>query len=257
MPVDGPLPQTGDAQDIGADAMRCFNARTPRDWKPKDLGGTDDYGLDIQVQTTPGQRATDVFRVQLKGMTKPELSSDGSFISVQLKASTVRYYDRMVEPILLVVCDLSVDPDPVDCHLFYAWIRDELRRVDVSTLDPTQSYVTLRVPIPNRLTSGSDLSADIDRQNELARAGQALDMTIEEAHPGMRVEERLDVVRGITSGLNERSVTFLDALAAPVDQHWIEPAAGTLAWHLKAADRLLKTSLLDRADGELAKAGEM
>ena len=257
MPVEGPLPQTGDAQDIGAYAMKCFNARTPDDWKPKDLGGTDDYGLDIQVQTTPGQRATDIFRVQLKGMTKPELSADGSFISVTLKASTVRYYDRIVEPILLVVCDLSVDPDPVDCRLHYAWIRDELRRIDVSTLDPKQSHVNLRVPIANRLTRATDLSADLDRHNELARAGQALDMTIEEAHPGMRVEERVDVVRRITSGVSERSVAFLDALAAPVDQHWIEPAAGTLAWRLKTADRLLKTSLLDRADGEFAKAGEM
>ncbi|MER1969161.1 DUF4365 domain-containing protein [Castellaniella sp. GW247-6E4] len=98
MPVEGPLPQTGNQQDIGADAERCFRARMPRNWRPHSLDGDDDYGLDYQVQTTPGQRATDIFRVQLKGTTSPDLSSNGEFISIQLKASTVRFYDRIVEP---------------------------------------------------------------------------------------------------------------------------------------------------------------
>ena len=112
MPVEGPLPKTGDQQDIGAD--RCFRARIPWNWRPHGLEGSDDYGLDYQIQTTPGQRATDIFRVQLKGTRYPDLSLDGEFISIQLKASTVRFYDRIVEPILLVVCDLSADADPVD-----------------------------------------------------------------------------------------------------------------------------------------------
>jgi len=46
MPVEGPLPQTGDQQDIGAEADRCFRARMPRNWRPHGLEGTDDYGLD-------------------------------------------------------------------------------------------------------------------------------------------------------------------------------------------------------------------
>ena len=60
MPVEGPLPQTGDQQDIGADADRCFRARIPRDWRAHGVDGTDDYGIDYQIQTTPGQRATDI-----------------------------------------------------------------------------------------------------------------------------------------------------------------------------------------------------
>lgn len=257
MPVEGPLPQTGDQQDIGADADRCFRARMPRNWRPHGLEGTDDYGLDYQVQTTPGQRATDIFRVQLKGTRSPDLSSDGKFISIQLKASTVRFYDRIVEPILLVVCDLSADADPVDCPLYYAWIRDELRRIAVSKLDPDQKYVTLRVPTSNRLKHSTDLSADIDAQNELARAGHAMCMNVEQTHPGLRVEERVGVVQRISSGMSTRSAAFIDALASPAEQHWIDPAPGSLAWHLRTAERLLRTASLDRAAAELDTAAAM
>lgn len=254
MPVEGPLPQTGDQQDIGADADRAFRARMPRDWRPHGLEGTDDYGLDYQIQTTPGQRATDVFRVQLKGTRSPDRSADGQFISIQLKASTIRYYDRMVEPTLLVVCDLSADVDPVDCPLYYAWLRDELRRISVSRLDPSQKYVTLRVPISNRLRSSTDIGKDIDAQNELSRAGHALGMGVEQVHPGMRVEERVGVVQKIASGFAARSASFFDALAARPEQHWISPAQGSLAWHLKEADRLLKTGMLPKAAVELDAA---
>jgi len=257
MPVEGPLPQTGDQQDIGADADRCFIARMPRNWKPHGLAGTDDYGLDYQIQTTPGQRATDVFRVQLKGTRSPGSSSDGEFISIQLKASTIRYYDRIVEPVLLVVCDLSADPDPVDCPLYYAWVRDELCRISVATLDPEQKYVNLRVHKSNRLMCSTDLSADIDAQNELSRAGHAMFQSVEQTHPGMQVEDRVTVVQKISSGIAIRSAAFIDALASPAEQHWIEPAHGSLAWHLKAAERLLKVSSLDRASAELDAAEAM
>jgi tetratricopeptide (TPR) repeat protein len=257
MPVEGPLPQTGDQHDINADADRCFRARSPRNWRIHGLEGTDDYGLDYQVQTTPGQRATDIFRVQLKGTRSPDISADGKFISIQLKASTIRYFARIVEPILLVVCNLQVDPDPVDCPLYYVWLWDELRRIDVANLSVDQQYVTLRVPTQHRLKTQTDLSADIERQNELSRAGHAIDISIEQTHPGMQVEERLSVVKGVTQGITARSAAFIDALAAPAEEHWVAPSPGTLAWHLNQTKVLLRTSSLERVTKELNTAEAM
>jgi tetratricopeptide (TPR) repeat protein len=257
MPVEGPLPQTGDQHDINADADRGFRARSPRNWRTHGLEGTDDYGLDYQVQTTPSQRATDIFRVQLKGTRAPDISADGKFISIQLKASTIRYYDRIVEPILLVVCNLQANPDPVDCPLYYVWVRDELRRIDVANLPVDQQYVTLRVPIQHRLTIQTDLSADIERQNELSRAGHAMDIRVEQTHPGMQVEDRLSVVQGVTQGITARSAAFIDALAAPAEEHWVAPSSGTLAWHLNQTKVLLRTSSLERVTKELNTAEAM
>lgn len=257
MPVEGLLPQTGDQHDINADADRCFRARSPRDWRAHGLEGTDDYGLDYQVQTTPGQRVTDIFRVQLKGTRSPDISADGMFISIRLKASTIRYYDRLVEPTLLIVCNLKVDPEPVDCHLYYVWLRDELRRIDVANLPADQQYVSLRVPTQNRLTSKTDLSADIDRQNELSRAGHALDVRVEQTHPKMQIQERLNVVQGVAHGIAARSSAFIDALAAPAEEHWVVPSSGTLAWHLNQAKDLLRTNSVGRASKELDAAKMM
>lgn len=257
MPVEGPLPQTGDQHDINADADRCFRARSPRNWRAHGLEGTDDYGLDYQVQTTPGQRAKDIFRVQLKGTRSPDISADGQFISIQLKASTIRYYDRFVEPILLVLCNLKADPEPVDCPLYYIWVRDELRRIDVANLSADQQYVTLRVPTQNRLKTQTDLTADIERQNELSRAGHAMDIRVEQTYPGMQVEERLSMVQGMTQGISARSAAFIDALAAPAKEHWVAPSTGTLAWHLNQAKVLLRTSSLERVTKVLDAAQEM
>lgn len=260
MPVAGPLPQTGDQQDIDDAAGRCFKARCPRDWRVRSLEGPDDYGLDFNVQTTPGQQVTDVFRVQLKGTGSPDLSADGAFLSIQIKASTIRYYDRLVEPVLLVVCDLSVDPEPIDCPLYYVWLRDELRRIGVTQLPEEQRYVTLRVPIANKLR-GADLSSDIQQQNELSRAGHAIDMRVEKTHPGMKVEERVSLVKGVTKGVTDRSATFIDALAAPSVEYWVNPPQNSLPWHLiRAKDFLLTTRLalagadLDAAEGMMEGA---
>ncbi len=57
--------------------------------------------------------ATDVFRIQLKGTCSSSFSADDEFISVASKALTVRYCSRVVVPEFLVICDLSVNEDPV------------------------------------------------------------------------------------------------------------------------------------------------
>jgi tetratricopeptide (TPR) repeat protein len=257
MPVSGPLPQTGDQQDINADADRCFRARSPRNWVPHDIGGTDDYGLDYQVQTKDGYEVTDIFRVQLKGTRAPEISVDGEFISIQFKASTIRYYDRIVEPILLVVCRLDIAPEPVDCALYFVWVRDELNRIGIANLPQEQQYVSLRVPVQNRLTTQTDLSADLHQQNELSRAGHALDVRVEQTHPGFDVEERVSVVQGMTQSIGSRSAAFIDVLAAPAEEHWINPPPGTLAWQLNQTKELLRTGSLDRVSDALDLTSKM
>jgi hypothetical protein len=253
VPLEGQLPQAGGQHDTNADADRCFRAFCPRNWRPHSLEGTDDYGLDYNIQTTPQGSATDMFRVQLKGTVSPSRTADGSFISIQLKASTVRYYSRLVEPVLLVVCDLSGDPaDPLKGELYYVWLRDELRRV---TVDRNQRYVTLRVPIANRL-KGADLSRDIDQQNELSRAGHALDLRVAETHPGMDTEGRLAVVQGIAEGVVARSPTFIDALAAPAEEHWVNPPQGSLPWQLQQAKARLQVGAVDQAEIDLDAAAQ-
>ncbi|RST49988.1 DUF4365 domain-containing protein, partial [Variovorax sp. MHTC-1] len=70
-------PQTGDAQEIGQDAEDAFRGGRPRSWIIKGLDGTDDYGLDFQIQLKADQQILDIFRVQLKGTRSPTRSAGG------------------------------------------------------------------------------------------------------------------------------------------------------------------------------------
>ncbi len=252
------LPQTGDAQEIGRDAATCFRATKPRSWIPKELDGTDDYGLDFQVQISIHQSVQDIFRIQLKGTRSPNRNSDGSYFSIPLSASTLRYYDNIVEPILLVYCDLSVDlDDPVKCPMYYVWVRPELRRVDIKKVPLDQGSVTLRVPVANIITKTTDLLDEIKQVNALAKIGHALDVKVETDRPGMNLGDRVDMLRDVQSGLVARSFDFLDALAEPPTDHWVEPKRGTLAWHLRETSRHLRAGKTDRCKTELTQAEKL
>ena len=115
MSVEGPLPEQSEAQRIGCLAQKCFTSNIPDEWVPKPLDGGDDFGFDYQIQVLENNCATHIFRAQLKGSTNPDLSAAKDFFSITLKASTVRYYMKCSEPILLVLADLSSDNKPKNC----------------------------------------------------------------------------------------------------------------------------------------------
>lgn len=254
MTPQGALPQASDSQRIGLLAEKCFNANRPDDWTASNLGGTDDFGFDYLVQTLPGQRATDVFKVQLKGTTVPALNAAQTHFSIDLKASTVRYYARSVEPILLVVADLSVAPAAKNCPLYYAWIHDELRRINVSGLPEHQQYVTLRVPKANQLTDHTDLSSDIQQANKLSKAGLALDLAIEQKDPSLAPDARAELIYKIPTAITARGASLMEALASDQPAPWLNPPRGSLAWQLTEIEQHLRTGNTDETETLLASA---
>lgn len=257
--VEGRYPKSAIQHEIDADADRCLRVQCPRSWRLQSLAGTDDYGFDYQIQVSTNQQIKDIFRAQLKGTRSPDISTDGQFISIEIKASTFRlYHNATVEPILLVVCDLSQDTGGGNNgRLYYVWIRDELNRIDINNISDAQKRVTLRVPTQNRLTSETDLIEEIRNQNALSRAGQALDYSVQRTHPGTSAPVRVAIVEGMRDGISVRSTAFVDALAAPASDHWIAPSPGTLAWHLHRARDHLRVGLHDRASAELDNAKSM
>ncbi|MBN8679552.1 MAG: DUF4365 domain-containing protein, partial [Chitinophagales bacterium] len=193
-----------------------MHTNAPKNWvPPKDLGGTDDYGLDFQIQLKAQSQAAAIFRLQLKGTKSPTLIEAGKFISIQLSASTLRLYRNIAEPILLVVCDLSANADPRQCPLYYIWVREELRRIDVDSLNLEQQKANLRVPTANQLTYELDLLPDVRNANELAEAGHALDVRVADLRPELQPEQRVEVVHDLAEGFRKRGAAFLEAVAAP------------------------------------------
>ena len=125
------LPQESEPQRIGRYAAKCFKARIPLSWSERGLDGDSDFGYDYHVQIIEkGLAKGDIFRVQLKGTTSPTLIENGTKFSQTIKVSTANYYGRAIEPVLLVLCDLSVDSEtPTNCPLYYTWIHDEIQRL--------------------------------------------------------------------------------------------------------------------------------
>nr|WP_260433238.1 DUF4365 domain-containing protein [Burkholderia cepacia] len=259
------LPGVGLSQEIAQDATRCLHTNAPKNWvTPKDLGGTDDYGLDFQIQLKAQSQATAIFRLQLKGTTNPAFIEGGKFVSIPLSASTLRFYRNIAEPILLVVCDLSAKSDPRECPLYYVWVREELRRINIDGMDLEQDKANLHVPTANRLNYELDLLPAVQNANELAEAGHALDVRVADLRPELQPEQRVELVHDLAEGFNKRSAAFLEAVAAPASEHWPTPEMGTLAADLIDAAKLLKNGkldkagvVLDRAESKLAAAVDL
>jgi tetratricopeptide (TPR) repeat protein len=261
MPDPHPLPMSSDAQNIGARADKCFMARCPENWRPHNVGGTDDFGIDYQVQTLENNQATDVFRVQLKGTTVPVMSADATYFSIDLKASTIRYYARFTEPILLVLCDLSVASLAIDCPLYSVWIHEELRRLNACEMPDEQRSVTLRVPRANILDGQTDLSADLSKFRALASIGAALDMTLETRVPSLSSNARAALLERLPLGFSGRSAALMESLAEQPATVWPDRPVGSMAWLLFEAERYLNNgsfpqakSMLEAASAKLASS---
>lgn len=253
--TSGTLPQESEAQRIGHLAGRCLGAGQPDSWRLKPLDGTDDFGLDYQVQTVVDGQVRDIFRVQLKGTTTPDHSADGSFFSIQLKASTVRYYEGIAEPILLVLCDLSGGIHPTQGRLYFCWIEDELRRLNAAEMPAHQQYVTFRVPVGNRLLPETDLSEHLSHARAVSKSARAIDAIVQAARPDLTEDGRADFLSRVTGGLEARGFSLVQAIAEPASTPWPEAPEGSFAWHLKEAAHQLRSGDAESAQSQLKAAG--
>lgn len=257
MPHDKGLPQTGDSQEIGQDAYDCLRAKRPKGWQLTELGGVSDFGFDLQVQISVKQQVVHPFRLQLKGTRSPQRSADGSFLSINLSTTTLRYFDNTDEPVLLVLCDLSVDPeDPRECPLHYVWIREELDRIQIASVPLEQKEAAIRVPTANVLDRTSDLVAEVRKRHRLSRVGHALDTSVAEMDPSLGSEDRVLMVESITRNIGTRSIVFAQALAEPATDVWINPPHGSLAWLVTEAKSAVARGNVEKCADLLRQASE-
>lgn len=259
------FPQESEPQRIGALAVQAFNANHPTSWRPTSIDGDYDYGYDFQVQTIIKGLVRDVFRVQVKGTTSPQLNAAGTLYSISLDLSTVNYYARATEPILLVLCDLSSADLPKNCDIYYCWIHDELRRIREREVAEGQATTTFHIPKANKLNESTDLSGDIEQFNRLAHIGEDLNLIAEKQKPELSVVERVALTTKIVPSLENRSSALFDSLTDESPTSWVEAPEGSLQWNLQEAKAALRTgngercrTLLEHASSLLedAKASE-
>jgi len=248
------LPQESDAQRIGHRADKCFASNRPDSWRVKPTDGTDDVGLDYQVQLVDDAQYVGLFHVQLKGSESPTLNTTGEFYSIPLERSTVNYYLRITEPILLVFSDLSVESNASRCPAFYVWIHDDLKRRErEGRSDDSSDTLTFRVPVANQLGEGTDLLPELERNRRNRDVANELNAVIEAKLPSMNYEDRAELLASLPTGLTSYSSTLIMTVAEPATRPWPEAPRGSIPGRLDEADRLLSTGQAAEAEAILER----
>lgn len=236
------MPKESNSQKIGRYAKKSFSANSPTSWITKELDGDDDFGYDFQIQIETDGLVGDIFRLQLKGTTTPSKIDNDTRFSIPLRLSTVNYYGRATEPILLVLCDLSEDfENPIKCPLYYQWIHDEIRIINKKGTHEDQKHVTFHISVENRLLGSTNLTGDLDRFRRIAKVGEQLDEVAQEIRPLLSPVERSKFVAKIGPSLAQRSPALFDAIIEDAQTSWVEPKEGTLQWHLNKARNALQS----------------
>lgn len=252
------LPKESEAQQIGHYAHKCFIANIPHTWRPNQLDGDSDFGYDYQIQIIVDGLATgDVFRVQLKGTTTPKLVDNSAFFSQTIRTSTANFYGFATEPVLLVLCDLSVNPHiPKDCPLYFVWVNDELERLNEFGIQKEQKTLTFKIPKSNILTSTTDFTPHIKKYRNLTKIGRELYGVVESGTPHLTETERTNITNKVVGNLNRKSPALIDALARD-DSSWIEAPHGSLQWHLKEGLNALQRGNGSECESSLHEASKL
>ena len=248
------LPQESSAQEIGYRATRALNTSHPDNWRLEQISGDNDYGFDYLVQVVERALVKGAFKLQLKGKTAPTLNVAGTEFSVSLELSTVHYYLRTTEPVMLVLCNLGADPDFRKCPLYYCWIRDQLEDIRRRGVARDQESVTFHIRVQQRLEASTDVLPDLVRFHELYEFGEMMDAVVLKDRPDSTPAERAVLLGNVAQGLKPRSASLLDQLAEEPEGAWVDPPPNTFLWHVRNATTELKAGNRGGVAEALARA---
>ena len=254
-----PFPIESDSQRIGQNAKSAFAALRPLSWRVKDLSGDDDVGLDFFVQVVIDGEYRYAFHTQLKGTEQPTYVWKDKFLAVNLKTSTLNYYQNIAMPVMLVVCDLSKSTDPRKAASYYVWIHDQLKDLlgNEPHIDDAQHTHTIHVPIENHFTSELDVADYCTQVLQLKRAADGLFDAISQTYDEPDNVNALESINAISDRVRHRGKLFLDSISSESTTPWSQAPQGSIARRLADADEQLRrfdhvraSEILDTLDEE-------
>lgn len=249
------LPEESKSQEIGHYAVIAFNSLYPVDWHSTPTEGDSDAGLDMQIQIVNRNRYKGIFHAQIKGSkqrskdgSNKKLSAEKQFFSQELAISTLNYYLRVANPVMLVFVDLTVDPDPRKCNAYYLWLHDELDnlRDDHKSLDHIEKEShTFRIPITNVLDKTLDVMPYLTVQYEKRHALESLYSSI-----STQGKEPIATVGQLGSKFASSPIA-LDSVLAETNNPWLEAPPDSVAGKLHVVSNYLSVNNADLATSEL------
>ena len=253
------LPKESESQEIGHFAVNTFSNCHPTSWRPTQTDGDADAGLDMQVQIVDQGHYTNVFHAQIKGSAQKEngmnkkLSADGKHFAQPLDISTLNYYARIENPVMLVFADLAQDKNPRKCQAYYLWIDEEIEqlREGKPSLDHLgKASHTFHIPVENILDSDLNVLPYLNNRLEKKRALEGIYNIVEEKYP-----DPIDKVNQIGSVLETNKVA-LDTILTKTEAPWLDAPEDSFAYQLKKVSEFLSLNNAKLAQDNLDKLAD-
>ena len=237
-----PFPIETDSQRIGQNAKSAFASLRPLSWRVQDMSGDDDVGLDFLVQVVVDKEYRYSFHVQVKGTEHPAYVRKDNSLAVNLKTSTLNYYQNIAMPVMLVVCDLSKNPDPRKAVGYYVWIHDQLKDLlgSKSHIDEAQHTHSIHVPIDNHFTSKLDVADYCKHVLQLKRAADGLFDAISQTYDEPENTNALESINAISDRVRHQGRLFLDSISSESGTSWSQAPQGSIARRLADVDEQLR-----------------
>lgn len=127
-------------------------------WEYRESTGVD-VGIDCVLELTENDQWTGfVLECQVKGRSRPMYNITHQFISMSVKVSTVNYWLKKKNPVVLLVVDISDETVYfLDVHAYF----DDVKKM--AQLTENEREITLRVPTSNVVTNEDNVLQQIAR----------------------------------------------------------------------------------------------
>ncbi|MGI9229334.1 MAG: DUF4365 domain-containing protein, partial [Gammaproteobacteria bacterium] len=249
------LPKESNSQRIGRYAVKAFENLCPIDWPTTKIDGDSDVGFDMQIQVVNKGKHEGIFRAQIKGCERKKqdgsnqrLSANGKFFSQELKITTLNFYLIAGDPVMLIFVDLTVDPSPGKCKVYYLWLNDELNNLldGHDSLNHLEKKThTFRIPVVNVLDNILDVLPYLSKQKEKRIA-------LESFHKIIGGEGKEPTTTVIQLGRKfASSPAALDSVLTDTDSPWPEAPTDSVAGKLHAVSNCLADNNADSAKFKL------
>jgi len=260
------LPKESESQEIGHKAVITFNSCHPTSWRPTPTDGVTDVGLDFQVQIVEQGHYKNVFHAQIKGSAQKEndqnkkLSADGKYFSQKLNISTLNYYLRIENPVMLVFVDLTHDENPRRCPAYYLWIDEEIDKLREGrpNLDHLEKDShTFHIPVEHVLNTDLNVLPYLNKRIIKKRALEGIYDTVEK-----KFTDPITKVNQIGHVFKTNKVA-LDTILNKTETPWLDAPKESFAYQLKNASEVLSLNnvelaqnILDRLVDRLKEANQ-
>jgi hypothetical protein len=248
------LPRESVSQRVGHEAKQAFLGCHPTCWRPSDLGGDSDVGVDFLIQVVSNATYERAFHVQLKGCAQKDeegkcvrLNKERTHYSQEIEVSTLNYYLQIDAPTMLVFVDLTQHEKPRDCSAYYLWIDDELQTLrgknsNLGHLGKTSH--TFHIPVGNILDETLDVFPYLRNLGDRSRALKGLFDCVARQTP-----DAIPVIETLVKRVS--NPTVLASVLHETENPWVDAPPDTNAWHLNQAANYAKANNAELVKAEL------